>query len=260
MARGGAHRRGDRGGAYGFRESHAYSGWWVSGDVIWARTLERNPHSWLAEQNLGNALMRRGHYEEALGHFRRVLAVRPDSANIHFNLAEALEKLGQAGGAAQDQYEQTVKLNPAYAEAYVKLADYLEKSSRKSEALAQYERAVKFMPDSAQLRYNLGSLLIGSGNLPAALEQLEIAVKLDPQIATAHENLGGVCWLNRAGCPRRLCNFRAAIQIDDRYVIARNNLGPCPSPRPATFPKPSTNLNKCSIFQSPREPGQVATI
>jgi tetratricopeptide (TPR) repeat protein len=49
----------------------------------------------VAHANLGEALRRKGHTEEAIAHFREAVRIRPTSIEGHTNLGEALIAAGR---------------------------------------------------------------------------------------------------------------------------------------------------------------------
>ena len=59
-------------------------------ETLWGTTIARNPASWLAHNNLGNALFRAGQVGEALAQFQAALALQPDFAPAHNGLGNAL--------------------------------------------------------------------------------------------------------------------------------------------------------------------------
>ena len=203
-------------------ESHIFANLFINDETLWTYALDRDPTSWLAQNNVGADLARRGEYERALGHYREVLRLNPGYSDGHYNLAEALDKMGDPAGA-QEEYREALKLNPGDGKLYLGLAQSLVRSGNRAAALEQFEQAIKSFPDFAPLRYNLGSILLQSGKLPEAIEQLQVAVKLDPSLAQAHENLGTA--LAQSGhLPGAIAQFEAAVRIELSYLIARDNL------------------------------------
>jgi tetratricopeptide (TPR) repeat protein len=202
--------------------SHAYADWYQSAEVLWTRTLQRDPGAWVADENLSSALVDQRRYAEALAYDRRLLALKPAMSDAHYNLGLGLEKTGHPAEAA-DEYREAARLDPTNGKVYINLGTLLLTMKKVDEATTQYEQAIRFNPDYAELRYDLGSLRLHAGNLSGAIEQLEVAVKLDPDLAQAHENLGSA--LARSGrLPEAREQFTAAVELDPGYEIARYDL------------------------------------
>ncbi|HYF51192.1 MAG TPA: tetratricopeptide repeat protein [Planctomycetota bacterium] len=74
-----------------------------SDEVMWKAVFERNPQSWLAHKNMGTSLFNRGQRSEALEHYRKAMehGPRPLDTRLGFQLGEALETTGDAGGARE---------------------------------------------------------------------------------------------------------------------------------------------------------------
>ena len=63
----------------------------------------------------------------------------------------ALQSLGKTA-EAMEQYEQTLKLKPDYAEAQFSLGDSLDTQNRPAEALPHYRAALRINPGLAAAR------------------------------------------------------------------------------------------------------------
>jgi tetratricopeptide (TPR) repeat protein len=70
---------------------------------------------------LGNALLRTGNAQEAIGHYEQALRITPDFAEAHFNLGLALEKVGRVQEAI-GHYEQALRIKPDFVQAQNALA------------------------------------------------------------------------------------------------------------------------------------------
>jgi len=58
-------------------ESREYSRQFAGPEKLWTYTIERDPTSWLARNNLGNVLMETGRVPEAIDEYRRALQLNP---------------------------------------------------------------------------------------------------------------------------------------------------------------------------------------
>jgi tetratricopeptide (TPR) repeat protein len=133
-------------------------GMYANEDTLWRATLARNPDSFMPHNNLGADLFRRGHTEEAIVHFRKVIQLEPDYEMAHCNLGTALSAQGRLDEAIIE-YGRAVELNPRDARAHNNLANALATKGRVSEALAHYEVAWKLPPKSLETAFNLAWLL-----------------------------------------------------------------------------------------------------
>jgi tetratricopeptide (TPR) repeat protein len=85
------------------------------------KTLEIKPDSAEVQYNLANVLLRKGEFDEAISCYQRAIELRPGDADIHSNLGTALLQKGALDGAI-DQYRQAIELNPTDVKAQANLA------------------------------------------------------------------------------------------------------------------------------------------
>jgi Tfp pilus assembly protein PilF len=115
-------------------------------ETLWRDTLAKNPRCWLADNNLGNMLLKQGRLQEAIGHYEQALMVKPDCAEAHGDLGNALvlaRKLEQA----IEQYEQALQIQPQNAAAHNNLGNALLRAGKVKEAIEHYEQALRLQPD-----------------------------------------------------------------------------------------------------------------
>jgi tetratricopeptide (TPR) repeat protein len=148
---------------------------------LWSDTVARNPRAWIARVNLGVELVAAGRAEEALGHYRAALELRPGAPEIQTNLGAALLQLGRPAEAVP-VLEAAVRGNPKIAEAHNTLGLALAGINRLAEAEHAYGVALQLKPEFSAAQYNLAHLLARTDRRPAAIARLEAAArtKTDP--------------------------------------------------------------------------------
>jgi hypothetical protein len=75
------------------------TGQWAAANLAYRTALQRWPKSLIARMGIGNSAYALGHPAAAVGSFRAVLALEPNYAPAHNNLAYALLALGDGDGA-----------------------------------------------------------------------------------------------------------------------------------------------------------------
>jgi tetratricopeptide (TPR) repeat protein len=103
-------------------------------------------------------------------------------------LGAVLEATGRKSEAV-DAKQTAVALSPQDAEAHSNLAVTLQKLGRLDEALASCRQAIALKPDLAEAHYNLGNTLQKLGRLDEALASYTQAIALKPDFAEAHQAL-----------------------------------------------------------------------
>jgi len=138
-------------GVLTWRRGFAYA----DAETLWRDTLEKNPTTFIANNNLGGILLQRGELDTAVARFQAALGDKPD-------FAEAFDNLGM------------VK----------------QRQGRPDEAIALFRQALRSDPNLPNAHNNLGIMLAQGGNTAGALEHFDQAVKLRPSFAKAQQNRG----------------------------------------------------------------------
>ena len=134
---------------------------------------------------------RMGRGREALANYTKAIELRPNYAEAHNNLGNALAKSGNHSRAF-NHLAQAIKINPDYAEAHYNIGVALVGMERFGDALPYFQRAVEIMPDFADAHFNLGAVMIQTGKENEALKHLREAAELKPNSAEVHFGLGNL--------------------------------------------------------------------
>ena len=186
------------------------------------KALQINPNRADADINLGNALIRKGSVDEAIAHYQKALQIKPDFAGAYYNLGDALIRKGSVNEAIA-QYQKALQIKPDYAEAHVNLGNALLQKGSVDEALAHYQRALQIKPDFAEAHYNLGDALIRKGSVDQAIAHFQRALEIDPDFAEAHINLGHAL-IRKGKMDEAIAHFQKALQVSPDYAEAQKSL------------------------------------
>jgi predicted negative regulator of RcsB-dependent stress response len=138
-------------------ESHDYAEIFIGPEKLWGYTVEHNPTSWLAHNNLGNVLLETGRVPEAIEQYEESLQFNPNGVEAHNNLGFALYQEGQTEQAIE-QYRLALKFNPHFPVTLPNLANALSRMGRTQEAIEAYEQALLVNPNDREARANLTKL------------------------------------------------------------------------------------------------------
>ena len=157
----------------------------------------------LARNGLGEVALRVGRFEEAVEHFRAVLARVPTAAAVHYPLAMAYRGLGRMDEAREHLAQRgtgVVTLGDPLVDALQSLVrgerGLVMKGRRAfdaglfDQAAAAFGEAVAAAPGSAVARMNLGLALARLGRGADAASALEAALRLEPGSVEARAALG----------------------------------------------------------------------
>jgi len=153
-----------------------------------------NPENISARLELGRAYEKRDYPELALDHYRLAADRAPDNAEAFLLVAKSLKRTGHVEDAAAVLGRFTVAHPQSSAEMYSWLGifldqtgDYLAGEKAHRTALAV---AVQAKQDRDYLHNNLGYSLLKQGRTEDAALEFRAALKLNPRSVIARDNLG----------------------------------------------------------------------
>jgi Tfp pilus assembly protein PilF len=136
------------------------------------KAIELKPDYADAHCNLGNALHYQLKLTEAVACFRKAIKLKPDDAEVHYNLGNALRDQGELTEAVAS-YRKAIELEPAYAEAHNKLGYLLSHKGQLDESITHFRKAIELEPAHAVAHCNLGHVLRQEGRYADALTELK---------------------------------------------------------------------------------------
>jgi tetratricopeptide (TPR) repeat protein len=160
-------------------------------EVHYRKVLEWQPDTVEALRGLGALAYQHGRVDEALSLFKRGVTIRPEAADFHANLAEAMRILKRTDGAFEHA-RTALALDPSLPDAWNTLGLLLHEKKQFTDAEAAYREAIRQRPNYAAAHINLGSTLQAEGRLDDATESLRTANRLEPFNAAALTNLAQV--------------------------------------------------------------------
>jgi len=199
-------------------------GYWSSSYDLWAHTLAITQNNFVAEDNMGGALLLLGKPDEAHEHFVAAARINPRDPMSHSNLGAYLQEHNQLREAVQEyestiqmtsdpallastyanlgaayrdlgddakareSYDQALRLNPNQFNAYLGLGRLLERQGKLDEAIANYSRSIEIRPtESGFLR--VGHALEMKGRRHEAVSAYQQALQLNPDSTEAQQAL-----------------------------------------------------------------------
>ena len=173
--------------------------YWRNSEVLWNHVLAVTANNYVAHNNLGVLLERRGQVNEAIPHYWQTIRIESSSgqtryniglARAHTNLASALLKKNQVDDAIA-HCETALKLRPNFAEAHVALGNAFLQERAMGEAIAHYEKSLAIGPGSPVILNNLalifatcsdGRFRNGSRAIQLAKQADELCARNNPSV------------------------------------------------------------------------------
>ena len=185
-------------------------------------TRETEPEDLNLQFRRANALRCDGLRDEAIAIYRKLLALRPDCAEIYNNLGLALQD-GERLAEASENYRQALRLKPGLADAQNNLGTVLVTQGDREAAVPCFRAAISLRDDYLPAYVNLGCALQQLERPQEALPLYLRALELQPESIEAHINLG-TAYQDLMQPEQAVRVYRAALGIDPLSPTAHWNL------------------------------------
>ena len=107
---------------------------------------------------IGASAAQVGKLDEAVLAFKRAILIKPDYADAHYNMGNALKEQGKLTEAIK-AYKSALSIKSDYAEAHLNLGNALKEQGKLTEAIKAYKSALSIKPDYAEAYVNMGNAL-----------------------------------------------------------------------------------------------------
>ncbi len=167
------------------------SGYFAGAERCFRTILNATPDHPEALRLLGEVMLDRGQFSEAISLLERLAAYHPGNFLAHCTLGTAY-RLAKQNAAAIASYRTALSLKPNFAGALHGLGVTLRGAECESEALEVLRQAVRLQPDWAVAWKDMGLTLAILGDLQLAEAALERAVSLQPGLGDAQRHLAAL--------------------------------------------------------------------
>ncbi len=164
---------------------------WADDLLLSYRGIRVAPKSVYAVNNLANAMLARGHPDQAIGLYEEALRLRPNFWEPNYNLGLVHYKAGRLE-ESERYLNRAIQINPFDPREFVCLGFARLEAGRAEEAAALMRRAIELRPDVANSHMALGVVLKAQGRLEAALEEFKRASVLEPERASARAQIAEI--------------------------------------------------------------------
>jgi Flp pilus assembly protein TadD len=153
--------------------------------------LALDPEHAEVHNELATLLMDLGRNSDAMTELKAAVAAKPDLAEAWYNLAKLALHAKQCPTAI-DAFSRAAKLMPNDADTFIELSTAERKCGQVEPALAAARQAVKLAPRSPNAHVSLAFALDAAGKLDDAVSEATIATRLKPDSAMAFWTLGTI--------------------------------------------------------------------
>ena len=202
--------------------AHRQIGYWQSNVGLWSHALAVTKNNFVAEDNLGGALILEGKEEQAYPHFVAAARINPrdpmSRSNLgtyyqtHNRISQAIEQyqaaialtsdpglraqtyanLGMAQQAigedddARKSFNQSMRLNPLLPNSWLGIGLLARKQGKLQEAIDDLTYSIRLRP-SAETYLELGRTFAQAGQIPMARGSYQRALQIDPKLTAAQQ-------------------------------------------------------------------------
>ena len=160
--------------------AHRQIGYWSDNLALWSHAVQVTGGSFIAEDNLGGALLAEGRQEEAMPHFRAAAAIDPTDPMSHLNIAAYEQRHGHLPQAIA-LYKQVINLtrDPRYqATAFSDLGYAYRQVGDSTQARESFRAAVGLRPRTLRAWLGLGLVSQRSGDYAEAVNDYQHALAI----------------------------------------------------------------------------------
>lgn len=162
-------------------------------------------------------------WDHALPYFEEAVKRNRRYAEAYFQIGFCRAKLGHFQEAIES-YQEAIQIKPEDAEIYNNLCVAYGMVGRYNEAVSTCKQAIGLKGDLAEAHNNLAWTYHQMGRHEEAIESSKQAIRIKPDLATAHFNLGNN-YLTLGKNREAMEAFKEAIRIKFDYAEAHLNLG-----------------------------------
>jgi hypothetical protein len=169
---------------------------WKDGLILFTHAIAVTKDNFVAHDNLGVELDRRGRFDEAITQYRETLRIKPGDRNGESNLAQASFEKGER----------------------------LFNQKKPDEAFVAFQEGMQHRPPTASVQMYIGLMLLDRQEFDIAMSQLRGALQMDPKLVRAHVGLG-VALASTGKDQEARRSFEEAVRLDPSNVEAHFDLG-----------------------------------
>ena len=163
--------------------------YWQNNETLFRHTLAVTENNYLAYNNLGTWLSKKGQIAEAMDCFHKSLQINPDNSDVLYNLSNAFAKLGNWDEAINN-YQRALQITPNQPDVLDNLGFALAAKKQFADAVVCFEAALKLNPDYADAHNNLATVLFIQKNYNEAVRHFREALRITPGNPQIYSNLG----------------------------------------------------------------------
>ena len=173
---------------------------------------------------LGNLYSQKKQWKSAIASYNKAIRINPKYAEAYLNLAKALGKIGNKQKSADKMYV-ALHLQPSIssAEKHIELGEIFWDIGNRDRAIKCYQQAIKLEPNFWDAYEILGQRLDDLGKNQEAAKCYQKMIELNPSDADAHFRLGKQLMINQRWHDA-VQAYRRVLELQPKYPGASQML------------------------------------
>jgi len=196
---------------------------WNNSITLFSHAIKVTHNNATAHNNLGNAYLNLGRYQDAVESFKQAIRIKPGLTEAHINLGTAYNKLGRYQDAIE-AYKQAIRIKPDFAEAHCGLGASYVNLGRYQDAVESFKQAIGIKPDFVKAYQGLGTAYVNLGRYQEAIESFKQTISIKPDLTEAYINLGAA-YRNLGRYQDAIETYKQAVRIKPDFTDAYVTLG-----------------------------------
>ncbi len=160
---------------------------WKNNFTLWGDVVEKNSNVPIAWYNLGNSHTDTANYKDAIKYYDQAIKIEPLYYNAYINRANAKSKTNDFVGAVED-LNFVVSHDSTLVNAYINRANARRNLQDYKGALEDYEKALVMKPTQPELYMSRGLVLFDLKDNAGAIRDFTKAIEMNPTMLDAITN------------------------------------------------------------------------
>ena len=162
-------------------------------------------------------------WEEAKENFKKAIEIKPDYADVHYNLGNIFVELDLFESAIES-FHNVINIDSKYGQAYYNLGVSYYEIGQFYDAIESFQSALKLDPKNIDILLNLGNSLRELNQNIDAIYQYEKIIEIDKDNYLTYNNLATI-YRSLNQIEKAIEHYKKAIEIQPNFEMAYYNLG-----------------------------------
>jgi protein O-mannosyl-transferase len=197
---------------------------WKDSGTLWEDSLEKDPNSFLANNNLGVHLQyAEGDYKRAILHYQKAIKLNPDVSNPYENITACYISLKKYN-LALSYTQKWVILDPENSKANYQMGMVLSSVGSYDKAIVFFQKALNKNQNDFRIYYSMALAYMSKKDIDKAKIYYDKVLEINPKHSSALNNLGNI-FMAQDEYFKAEKYFLEAVYANKNNVNAYYNLG-----------------------------------